>query len=143
MAQEELEKDCFELLDYMERLTVSDDNHFGSDDILDALEAFEERWITYPREAIEYRTAISIPANKRNGQSQADHLEEARLLRDLRSKRRGEKWDANNGRKSKLEEVQQWRKDNPEGRKADCIRALGLDKKTVYKHWDNKESSQS
>lgn len=142
VTREELEKDCFELLDYMERLTVSEDNHFGSDDILDALEAFEERWITYPREAIEYRTAIPIPANKRNGQTQADHLEEARLLRDLRFKRRGEKWDAHNGRKSKLEEVQQWRKDNPEGRKADCIRALGLDKKTVYKHWDNKESSQ-
>ena len=142
VSREELEKDCFALLDYMEGLTVSEDNHFGSDDILDALEAFDERWTTYPRDAVAYRTAIVIPANKRNGQSQSDHLEEARAIRDIRARRRGESWDAHNGRKSKAEVVRQWRKNNPEGRKADCIRATGLDKKTVYKHWEE-ENSQS
>lgn len=136
VSQEELEKDCFELLDYMERLTVSDDNHFGEDDVLDALEAFQERWTTYPRSAIEYRTAISIPANKRNGQSQAEHLEEARAIRDIRARRRGEKWDAHNGRKSKASVVQEWRLINPGRTKADCIRETGLSKMTVYKHWD-------
>ena len=142
VSREELERDCFELLDYMERLTVSEDNHFGTDDILDALEAFEERWTTYPREAIEYRTAIPIPANKRNGQKQEEHLEEARAIRDIRARRRGEAWDAHGGRKSKLDVVKQWREKNPEGRKADCIRATGLDKKTVYKHWDVIEENQ-
>lgn len=135
VTREELEKDCFELLDYMDSLTVSEDNHFGSDDVLDALEAFDERWTTYPRDAIEYRTAVSIPANKRNGQNQNDHLEEARMLRDLRARRRGERWDANNGRKSKEDVVRRWREEHPDGRKADCVRETGLDKKTVYKHW--------
>lgn len=135
VTREELEKDCFDLLDYMDSLTVSEDNHFGSDDVLDALEAFDERWTTYPRDAIEYRTAVSIPANKRNGQSQEDHLEEARMLRDLRARRRGERWDANNGRKSKEDVVRRWREEHPDGRKADCVRETGLDKKTVYKHW--------
>ena len=136
VSQEELEKDCFELLEYMEKLTVSEDNHFGEDDILDALEAFQERWTTYPREAIEYRTAISIPANKRNGQTQEEHLEEARAIRDIRARRRGEKWDAHNGRKSKKDIVKEWRLANPDGIKADCIRETKLAKMTVYKHWD-------
>lgn len=136
VTREELERDCFELLEHMESLTISDDNHFGTDDVLAALEAFDARWTTYPRASIEYKTAISIPANKRNGQKQADHLEEARAIRDIRARRRGEKWDANNGKQSKLEDVRRWRAEHPTGRKADCIRETGFDKKTVYKHWD-------
>lgn len=136
VTQTELEKDCFELLEYMERLTVSEDNHFGEDDILDALEAFQEKWTTYPREAIEYRTAISIPQNKRNGQTQEEHLEEARAIRDIRARRRGEKWDAHNGRKPKRDIVEAWRLQKPNGTKAECIKETGLAKMTVYKYWD-------
>ena len=39
------------------------------------------------------------------------------------------------GRHSKEEIVKEWRSQHPEGRKADCIRETGLDKKTVYKWW--------
>ena len=39
------------------------------------------------------------------------------------------------GRPEKSKIVEEWRKSNPEGRKADCIRDTGLDKKTVYKWW--------
>ena len=31
--------------------------------------------------------------------------------------------------------VYEWRSAHPEGRKVDCIRETGLDKKTVYKWW--------
>ena len=34
------------------------------------------------------------------------------------------------------EKVQQFRKEHPKGRKADCIRVTGLSKPTVYKWWD-------
>lgn len=133
---DELEKDCFDLLEHMESMTTSDDNHFGEDDILDALEAYNDKWITYPRAAIEYRTAIQIPANKRKGLTQAEHLEEARAIRDIRAHRRGEKWDAHCGRKSKRDIVQAWRAKNPDGIKAECIQQTGLSKPTVYKHWE-------
>ena len=136
VTREELERDCFALLDYMESLTTSDDNHFDQGDVMDALEAFNDRWTTYPRDAIEFRTAIPIPPNRRNGQPQAFHLEEARAIRDIRARRRGVAWDAHNGRKSKQDEVRAWRAKHPDGRKADCIRETGLDKKTVYKHWE-------
>ena len=44
-------------------------------------------------------------------------------------------WREGNGRKSQKMIVQQWKKENPEGRKIDCIRETGLTKPTVYKWW--------
>ena len=136
VTKEELERDAYELMDHMESLTNSEDNHFTTSDVLDALEAFEDKWITYPRNSIEYKSGIRILPNKRNGQKQADHLEEARMIRDIRSKRRGEAWDVHNGRKPKREVVMTWVLNNPDGRKADCIRETGLSKPTVYKYWN-------
>lgn len=39
------------------------------------------------------------------------------------------------GRKPKKDIVKQWQADHPNGKKSDCIRDTGLDKKTVYKWW--------
>lgn len=136
VTREELEQDAFGLMPLFDSMTETNDNHFGADDVLDALEAFDDRWITCPRKTIEYRTAIRIDAKKRNYQKQADHLEEARAIRDIRARRNGERWDAHSGRKSKKSVVQEWRKENPDGKKADCIRETGLGKATVYRHWN-------
>lgn len=135
VTKEELESDAYGLLEFMESKTNSEDNHFTTGDIMDALEAFNDKWITYPRNSVEYKSGIRVDANKRNGQKQKFHLEEARAIRDIRSKRRGEAWDAHNGRKPKKDIVEAWQLRHPEGRKADCIRDTGLDKKTVYKYW--------
>ena len=136
VTREELERDAWKLFDHMESLTITEDNHFTTDDVMKALMAFDEKWIIYPRRSVEYKSGIIIPANKRNYQRQRDHLEEARAIRDIRSRRRGEAWDAHNGRKSQSEKVIQWRVDHPEGIKAECIRETGLSKPTVYKYWD-------
>lgn len=132
VTREELERDCIELLEHMEQLTNSEDNHFGLDDIQDALEAFDDRWITYPRWAIEYKTGIAVPQNKRNGRKQKTHLRIARNTLEILNEEQGK---TKQGRKSQKETVQQWRASNPEGKKADCIRETGLSKPTVYKHW--------
>lgn len=134
---EELEADAYGLIDFMETKTESEDNHFTAADVQDALEAYQERWITYPRRVIEYRSGISIPENKRNGQNQSDHLEEARAIRDIRSQRRGERWDANNGRKSAAGTVAEWKMLHVEGKKADCIADTGLARSTVFKYWNS------
>jgi len=136
VTEEELERDAYGLVPVLDEMTDDENNHFGVDDVQDALEAFQERWITYPRAAIEYRTGIEIKENKRNGQKQADHLAEARAVRDVRAGRRGERWDAHNGRKSAAAVVMEWREHNPGGTKADCVRDTGLTKPTVYKHWE-------
>jgi hypothetical protein len=135
VTQEELERDMYALIEPMECLTDSEDNHFGLDDVQDALEAYQDKWVTYPRAAIEYRTAITIPANKRNGRTQKAHI---KLMNYVRDEINGNSnWNrAGNGRKSQFEAVQMWRAAHPDGRKADCIRETGLSKPTVYKHWD-------
>ena len=48
----------------------------------------------------------------------------------------GEDEYKNNGRPDKAKIVEEWQERHPEGRKADCIRDTGLDKKTVYKWWE-------
>ena len=44
-------------------------------------------------------------------------------------------WRKGNGRKSKRLDVIKWQTLNPNGTKADCIRATGMDRKTVSKYW--------
>lgn len=136
VTREELERDCFSLIDHMEELTNAEDNHFGAEDVLDALEAFDERWITYPRRSIEYKSGIAIPQNKRNGRDQITHLKIARATQQITDP--GGEWRRENGRKPKKEIVIEWRRKNPTGKKADCVRETGLTKPTVYKWWDAK-----
>ena len=130
---EELERDAHDLMPFMNDLYPTEP--FTEIDIQSALECYDERYYTFPRDDISRLSGIEIQANKRNGQRQADHLEEARAIRDIRSRRRGEAWDAHNGRKSKQNIIEAWQRDNPTGRKADCIRATGCDRKTVSKYW--------
>lgn len=137
VTREELERDCMGLIDHMESLTNSADNHFGLDDVLDALEAFDDRWTTYPRAAIEYRSGIVIPANKRNGRKQAEHI---RLMNYIRDELNGNgDWNRHgNGRKSNAEGVLNWRFEHPDGTIKECIADMGLSQATVYRHWNKK-----
>lgn len=133
VTREELERDAFGFLDFMEDKTDSEDNHFTEGDILDALEAYDDKWITYPRRSIEYKSGIRINANRRNGRKQEEHIKRITTLRDMDYP--DGSWRDGNGRKPKREIVQEWRLLHPDGRKADCIRETGLSKPTVYKWW--------
>lgn len=44
------------------------------------------------------------------------------------------------GRPDKQKIVQKWKSEHPKGKKADCIRDTGLDKKTVYKWWEENKN---
>ncbi len=132
VTREELEADCWGLLEHMEALTDDPANHFTEADVLDALEAFEERWITYPRKSVEYKSGIVLPENKRNGRKQKVHLAIARSTKAI-LKVEGE--ELREGRPSKRIEVETWQAAHPGARKADCIRDTGIDRKTVSKYW--------
>ena len=135
VTREELERDCFSLVEEFDALTEDESNHFDNGDVLDALEAYDNKWITYPRDAIGYRSGIPIPPNKRNGRKQSDHIQIMNFIRDQIN--HNTTWNkVGNGRKSKREQVQAWRLENPDGIKAECIRETGMDRKTVSKHWD-------
>lgn len=132
---EELERDAFGLWDVLEAMTESEDNHFTDADILDALEAYNDRWITYPVRAIEYKSGLRMPVTRRNGRKQSAHLAIARIIQTYQKEEEGKDWRQGNGRKAKGDIVAAWIAKNPDGKKADCIRETGLAKSTVYKYW--------
>lgn len=134
---EELEKDAFMFMEKFDKLPSSEDNPFTEKDVLDALQAYDDRYMTYPINSISYLTDIHIEKNRRNYRKQKDHLKRARAVQSI-DYPDGE-WRNKEGRPkgtTKEQIVKEYRKNNPNGKKADCIRDTGLDKKTVYKWWD-------
>lgn len=135
VTYEELEKDCFDFLDYMESLTDDENNHFTEGDVLDALQLYKNSYINYPRAAVEYRSGISVPANKRNRRKQSEHI---KLMNFIRDEINGNKeWRNKDGRPKKEDIVREWIANHPDGTKAACIRETGLSKPTVYKYWSD------
>ena len=140
---EQVEKDCREVAERFERLTTSDDNHFTEYDIICALKTYHAASEQAYRRKIEFiskKTGIPLIPNKRNYRRQDLHLRLARANRDILCSERGKKdWREGNGRPkgsgTALEEVQQWQRNNPNGKKADCIRETKLSKPTVLKWW--------
>ena len=134
---EELEAEAFKLLPVMNKGAKSP---FTKEDVVKALEAYNDSYITYPIHVIEARTGIQLPRNKRNGLKQKDHLEIARAIQTIKDRQQGKNWREGNGRpkgssqQKKL--VEEWQKSHPDGRKVDCIRDTGLSKPTVYRWWN-------
>lgn len=134
----QLEDDCFSLLSDFEKLTDDENNHFTEKDIIDALQAYENKdFVTYPINSIQNRSGLHIEKNKRNYRKQKAHIEYMNQMRDFKL--------ANNeclkaGRPKgtdKSEIVKKWQADHPNGKKAQCIRETGLAKHTVYKWWND------
>jgi hypothetical protein len=114
---------------------ISDDEHnrFTKRDVLDAMNMYQESYVTYSRAEVERVSGISVPPNKRNGRKQEQHIKIMNAIRDIEHPD-GE-WRNKDGRPEKSKIVEEWRKAHPDGRKADCIRETGLSKPTVYKWW--------
>ena len=100
-------------------------------------------------ERIEKMTDIKFPRNKRNGNTQEEHLKMARYMRDeVRGKK--DTWRDGNGRPkgskdskqrvrtadSAEQTVRDFLQEHPDAKKVDVIRGTGLSKPTVYKWYD-------
>lgn len=133
VPKSQVKKDMYEAAEELKK--IEHVNEFTEDDILSALEMYDKEYYNFTIDDISLLSDIPITRNKRNGQKQAEHLEEARAIRDVRQNRKGTKWDDNNGRKNKEIIVREWQVNNPTGSKADCIRGTKLSKPTVYKWW--------
>jgi len=132
ISEEELRHDAFALLRPYDDMSVEDINRFTKDDVVCALEMFNEDYVTFPRDDIAKLSGLTMPVNKRNWRKQEQHLKIARATRDIVHSN----WREGNGRPSAQARVYEWRQQHPEGRKADCHRETGLDPKTVRKWWD-------
>ena len=134
IEEDELRQDAFALLQPYDDMSIEDINRFTKDDIVCALEMFNEDYVTFPRDDIAKISGLSMPVNKRNWRNQEQHLQFARGIREIKSKL-GEDVTGG-GRPSECSRVLTWRQQHPEGRKADCHRDTGLDPKTIRKWWD-------
>lgn len=131
---DELEKDALGLV---ERLNAKGDR-FTEDDVIHALEAYNDSYITYPIDTIVNRTGIKIEKNKRNGRKQDVHLERARAVQAI-DYPNGE-WREGNGRPkgsgTAALRVYRWRQKNPAGTKKSCKEETGLTYPTIRKWWN-------
>lgn len=144
IPQDELYRDAHSLLGKLEKLTTEDDNHFTAQDIDDALTGNKQEYRKFTKDAVERLTALRMPQRRVNGQKQVDHLEEARMLRDLRRKRKNlGPWDQNKGRKKETlknskvaQKVIKWMIEHPDNtNKSEAARDLGLSRPTITKWW--------
>ena len=130
ISYEELEKDAFEL---MPILSAKGDA-FTEDDVVHALEAFNDSYVTYPIDTIVERTGLKIEKNKRNGRKQEQHIKIMNAIRDIEHP--DGMWRNKDGRPDKAKVVAEWRKAHPDGKKIECERETGLSRHTVLKWWN-------
>lgn len=134
IKRKELEEVAFRFVDIFDRLTMEESNRFTREDVLAALEMYNDNYITFPIDSIVDLTNIPIQKNKRNYLPQKVHLELARERKKSLVKAGLAKQGGIPRTKDKV--VREWRQQHPEGSKAECARQTGISSKTVYKYWD-------
>ena len=126
----ELEQDSYDLIPRMNETNPQEP--FTHEDVLSALNAYDENYKNFPRADLEKLTAIAMPENKRNYRTQEEHLARARAVQNV-DYPKGE-WRY--VQPTKEQQVHSWRYGNPFGTKAECNRETGIDPKTIRKWWD-------
>ncbi len=117
--QDELYEDAFDLLEPYEKLTVESSNHFKREDIIAALEMFNEDYVTFPRREIAKLSGLDIPPNKRNYRKQNEHVEYMNTIKEFKRKM-GEL--QKEGRPSAELRVIEWQSFRPYGTKKSAKR---------------------
>ena len=138
IAEEELQQDAYRLLKIFDAMSYEDSNRFTIEDVVKALEMYNENFVTFPRADIAKYSGIPISPNKRNWKNQSQHLEIARAIRDIKTKQQGkDNWWQGNGRPSKEQLIREYMFAHPEVRKkTEIATALQIDRHTVGKFYD-------
>jgi len=132
IPKEEVEEDMNEKFEELKDIEHS--NPLTKEDLYTALEVYHREYYNFTIDDIEKLTDIRIERNKRNYQNQKDHLEEARMIRDLRMSRQNKNWWDNSGRPSKENIVKEYIEKNPDDNPTEIARALNISRPTVYKY---------
>lgn len=124
---EELRKDAYKLLPIFNKR--GNGIEFTKDDIESALNAYNEKFVRFPRDEISRLSGIEIKANKRNYRNQETHLKLARgqlaILKEL--------GEATPGRPTKEKLIKDYAKKHPNASKSEIARALNVSRSTVVK----------
>ena len=133
ISRSELEQTAFELVPFLDSMTREETNHFTREDVLAALEMFNDNYITFPIDSIVNLTNIPIKKNKRNYRKQDLHLRLARANKAI-LKEVGEMKPE--GRPTKEAAVKEWQQQHPFGTIAQCMADLEVSRPTVSKYWN-------
>lgn len=135
---DEVLADAMGLVDLLDARTVKPDNRFTEKDVLAAAAYYKASYARYSIKAIEQKTHIMLPRNKRNGRPQKVHMATMRAIQGVIDP--AGSWRNKNGRPigsgTKQQKVQAWRAAHPNGKKIECERDTGLSRHTVLKWWD-------
>ena len=142
----ELEKDAYGLVPVLDKLSDDPGNRFTDYDVACALSAYGSNDLRFWKNEYMCRRAKVVPhANKRNGQKQKEHLEEARAIRNIRQHRKGTNWwdgGNRNGAPTKRDEIRSYAAEHPDASHAAIAKALGVSRTTVIK-WLKQSAASS
>ena len=132
--EDELRRDADRLMKIFDDMSYEDSNRFTVEDVVKALEMYNENFVTFPRADIAKYSGIPIPPNKRNWRKQDAHLKIARYTKEI-MKGAGEL--KQEGRPSKEQIIRDYMIAHPEVRKkTEIASALKVDRHTVGKYYD-------
>ncbi len=140
ISYKELKEKALSLLENFDEISESENNRFTEYDVLQALEMYNDSYITFPIDTITSLTDIQIEKNKRNFRKRETHIKFMNNQREFKASI-GEctKGGRPGGTKKQItpkgEQVRQWQKENPGKTKYQCIKETGISKNTVYKWW--------
>lgn len=135
--RDELERDAYALVPLFDAMSESESNRFTEQDVRTALQAYRTGANNYPRDLISKLSGITIPENKRNYRTRAEHLKGARALQAVYNPDWRNKDGRPKGSGTKAEKVKAWRLANPNGKKIECHRETGITRPTIDKWWNN------
>ena len=115
IPEDEVLTDALELLPMFDDISDDEHNRFTKRDVLDAMNMYQENYVTYSRAEVERVSGISVPPNKRNGRKQEQHIKIMNAIREIEHPDGA--WRNKDGRPDKQKIVEEWRKKPPRGQK--------------------------
>lgn len=126
---EKVRADVMELMPFFNSLNP--DEPFTEADVDSALECLDSRYTRFPRSEIEKLSNIPIPANKRNGRKQQQHIKIMSAIRDIDHP--DGSWRNKSGAPTKADLIRQYAAEHPEANHSEIARALDVSRPTVIK----------
>ena len=135
ISREELEADALRFQRMFN--DIQPDKPFTIEEAFKALEAYNEDYVTFPRDSISRVTALPMIASKRNGRKLDVHIKRLNAMRKFNRDELGEDEYRNNGRpkgsSTKERLIKDYAADHPDMSNRQIAKKLGVSRNTVNK----------
>lgn len=138
IEEDELRSDAAKFQEQFNEMGNDTKEPFTWEETEKALEAYNESYVTFPRETIERISGVAMPANKRNGRTRLEHVTRLNRIFDL-EKELGEKEKRGRPKGSikfetlKGSQIKEYKLAHPELSNRQIATELGVSRNTVNK----------